>query len=150
MRAGESYRENAQRELTEELGLDGATVDLADLGTFRYEDAICSVWGCLFVARLSAEQAARIILEQGGEVMWTRWVQYSEVRALLQGGESAAECEATSSRRVQEPDGDGAAEPESDAASLGRLLQGGQFTPVGRHVLGLFEARCGARDRNQY
>lgn len=49
VRAGESYRETALRELEEEIGFHGGT-DLEELFVFPYEDSTCRVWGCAFRA----------------------------------------------------------------------------------------------------
>lgn len=77
--AGESYEDNAAREVEEEMGVVGAP--LTPLFDFFFEDAVTRVWGRAFRAvydgplRLQASEVA------GGE-----WMTMDVAAALVQAG----------------------------------------------------------------
>eukprot|EP01025_Chloroclados_australasicus_P023183 TRINITY_DN23589_c0_g1_i1.p1 TRINITY_DN23589_c0_g1~~TRINITY_DN23589_c0_g1_i1.p1 ORF type:complete len:195 (+),score=32.48 TRINITY_DN23589_c0_g1_i1:72-656(+) len=78
---GEEYEDTAIRELSEELGLLDAAAEsiaLEQPTIFRWQDEICDVWGCAYIARYDGDLEL-----QTEEVDWARFVPLSEVKTML-------------------------------------------------------------------
>ena len=110
----EEYRDTAERELVEELGLNedqrralSNDETLTLLGIFPYKDNYCHVFGCAFIYHHSGQMSL-----QEEEVDAARWMPLSEVVELLEAGK--------------------------DSLSAGNSTS---FTPVGRHILCLYMDR---------
>lgn len=74
--AGESYATAARRELAEELGIDGAPLD--ELGADRFEDSSVRLFARFF--RCTWDGPVQFT---DGEVAEARWVNWTELAALL-------------------------------------------------------------------
>jgi 8-oxo-dGTP pyrophosphatase MutT (NUDIX family) len=67
--AGETYAASAERELAEELGIDGTA--LKPMFDFYYEDGLCRVWGRVFICRWDGPIAMQAEEIESGEFMQT-------------------------------------------------------------------------------
>ncbi len=76
--AGEDYRTAAVRELSEELGVDGAALE--DGGPMRYADTATRIVGRVFVARLEGP-----FVLQAEEIVEGRFMATAEVERLIAG-----------------------------------------------------------------
>ena len=65
--AGESYAASAERELAEELGINGAP--LKPLFDFYHEDSLCRVWGRVFKCRWAGPIAMQAEEIESGDFM---------------------------------------------------------------------------------
>ena len=74
--AGETYEENATRELEEEMGVIGVSIDKCL--DFFYTDNVCSLWGRLFKCTFDGA-----IVLQESEVESGKWVSYPKLLEYL-------------------------------------------------------------------
>jgi 8-oxo-dGTP pyrophosphatase MutT (NUDIX family) len=77
--AGESYEENAAREVAEEMGVTGAP--LAPLFDFYFADAVTRVWGRAF--RCTHDGPLTL---QASEVAGGEWMSVADAAARAQAG----------------------------------------------------------------
>lgn len=52
---------------------------------FRYMDATCSVWGCLFSVTVKEEASLKL---EDGEVQWIKFIPFAKVQQLLKEGQA--------------------------------------------------------------
>ncbi len=78
LKAGETYEQNAVRELSEELGIE--RVDLNELGDLFFENEKISVWGRVFWVKYDGE-----IRFNDGEVVKVCFVDFSGIKSWLKG-----------------------------------------------------------------